>query len=114
MSKKAIKIGIGVLTVVLCFTAVVYTVTGYSWGFQHKSTGSQYFVFDKDKAVIEELCGEELSYNELIALRHNKKIDNENDKILTTEFTNENGEIIKIQCEMNWYWSNTYQWSIID
>ena len=99
-----------ILLVVLCYIGV-----GAFAGFHTKGIPCKGgFLTSFYQGYIEEIksiAGEALEEPELAQIKANLTIDKDNDKIITTHFTNEHGEVVELRCTMKWYWNDDYIWS---
>ncbi len=98
------------LLILLCYISV-----GAFAGFHAKGIPCKGgFLTSFYEGYIEEFEGiarETLDEVELAQIKANLTIDKDNDKIITTHFTNEQGEIVELMCTMKWYWNDNYTWT---
>ena len=53
-----------------------------------------------------------LTEEQLESIKLNLRKDRDNGKNMVTKYIDSNGEEVKLQCKMKWYWSGNYEWSI--
>ena len=95
---------------------LIYIGIGFLGNFDLKSgacAGGFYSDFYRsEEENIKAVCDDALTDEELTQIQLNLSINSDNKKFISTRYCNKNGDEIKLQCKMNWYWSETYEWSI--
>ena len=115
MRKKIISIIAKVLCVLLVLIVSAYVGIGFFGGFHLKSIpcggGFRTSLYDSELENIKSVCDEELTEEQLASIKFYLEKDKDNDRIMTTKYVNSDGEEVKLQCKMKWYWSSSYEWS---
>lgn len=118
MVKKITRI---ITKCVCCFVALVlllYIGIGFFGGFHLKSIpcagGFRTSLYQSELENIKAACGGNLTEDQLDCIKFYLGKDPENGRIMTTKYVDKNGEEVRLQCKMNWYWSGEYKWSIIE
>lgn len=95
-----------------------YIGIGLFGGFHLKSIpcagGFRTSLYQSELENIKAACGEDLTEEQLDCIKFYLRKDPDNGKVMTTKYLDENGEEVKLQCKMNWYWSGDYEWSIAE
>ena len=115
MVKKLVRILTKLFCVFLVFIIISYVGIGFFGGFHLKSIpcagGFRTMLYDEELENIKAVCDEELTEEQLAWIKFYLERDKDNDRIMTTKYVNSDGEEVKLQCKMNWYWSSNYEWS---
>ena len=116
MGRKLIRFVSKCCLVLLVLILLSYVGIGFFGGFHLKSIpcggGFRSSLFDVEIENIKAVCDDELTEEQLACIKAYLSVDKDNDKIMVTKYIDSNGEEIKLQCKMKWYWSGNYEWSI--
>ena len=116
MVRKLIRFASKCCFVLLAFIILFYVGIGIFGGFHLKSIpcagGFATSLYQAELENIKAVCTEELTEEQLESIKLNLRKDRDNGKNMVTKYIDSNGEEVKLQCKMKWYWSGNYEWSI--
>ena len=111
-AKKAIAI---FLSTVLGIILILYVAIGafgtFDLGADACSGGYTTELYHSQKEAIKTVVFEEIDEYEFEQIHYNLSY---NDKTITTHFTNENDETVRLSGNLKWYWNKNVIWNIAD